>query len=258
MTSRLLVLLAGSLVISAGCATKRDIRDLRGEMQTDRAAQEALLQELRQEIRRQHTLILDSMTVQDVRLRGDLRNRIVQIERQLIQIQELTGQGQQRLAELRQEMRAQEEALRAAASSGSSGGSPPGGAAGSTEAGDPLEMFASAEGALQRGSFSTARAGFEEFLRAFPQHQRAPAAQLHIGDAHDRAKEPAAALQAYQRVLELHPNSPQAATALYRAAMVELSRNNRDRARTMFNQLGTAYPRSPEATLAKEQVRKMR
>ena len=82
-----------------------------------RASQETLLRE----IARQNDLLLDSMTVQDVRLRGDMANRLLQMERQLVQIQELTGQGQQRLVEMRQELRRQEEAMRSAGS-GSAGG----------------------------------------------------------------------------------------------------------------------------------------
>src|SRR5690606_15869171 len=91
------------------CATKGDLRDIRTEMEATRASQNALLRE----IARQNDVLLDSVTVQDVRLRGDMLNRLLQMERQLVQIQELTGQGQQRLAEMRQELRRQEESMRA-------------------------------------------------------------------------------------------------------------------------------------------------
>ena len=95
-------------VLLAGCATKRDLRDLQAEVVQLQAAQDRTLRELLQ----RNLAILDSMSIQNVRLRGDFTNYLVQIERQLVQIQELTGQGQQRLAELREELRAREEALR--------------------------------------------------------------------------------------------------------------------------------------------------
>jgi tol-pal system protein YbgF len=246
---RLLVLAA--LAALGGCATKRDLRDLRTEMQAMQSSQEALLQELRQEIRRQNSQLLDSLTTQDVRLRGDLAARMVQMERQLIQIQELTGQGQQGLAQLRQELRAQEEAARAALAAANSG------PASSAAAGDPDELFTAAREALDRGSFATARAGFEEFVRAFPQHARAPEALLLIGESREKAKESQPALEAYQRVVELHPNSTQAPTALLRAALLEVAAGNRSRARTMLTQLTTAYPRSPEVTQARTELRKL-
>jgi tol-pal system protein YbgF len=257
MTSRRLLLVPFALAALGGClATKRDIVDLQTEMQSMRNSQQALLQELRTEIRRQNALLMDSLSTQDVRLRGDLANRLVQIERQLIQIQELTGQGQQGLAELRQQLRAQEEAARAALAAANTGTTPAGGASAS-DAGDPTELFNDAKEALDRGSYATARAGFEEFVRAFPQHARASEAQLLIGESREKAKETQQALEAYQRVVELHPNSTQAPTALLRAALIEVAAGNRSRARTMLTQLTTAYPRSPEVTRARTELRKL-
>jgi tol-pal system protein YbgF len=263
MSSRRLVLLPLVLVALGGCATKGDLRNLRTELQAARSSQEAQIAqlgaEIRQEIQRQGTLLRDTMNAQNVRLRGDLSNRLSALERQLITIQELTGQGQQGLAQLRESLRAQDEALRAAtaaAATSSAGGSTAGGAG--APAGDPDEVFSAAKDALDRGSLSTARAGFEEFSRSFPQHARAAEALLYIGQAREKAKEADAALEAYRHVVELHPTSPQAATALYRSALIEIPRGNRTRARTLLNQLATAYPRSPEATLAKDQLKKLK
>lgn len=255
MKARRLLLLPLAVAALGGCATKRDLRDLRTEMQAMQASQQQLLNELRQEIRRQNAVLVDSLTRQDVRARGDLANRLVQIERQLIQIQELTGQGQQALSELRQQFRAQEEAARAALAAASASGG--GGGASGAAAGDPEELFTAAEEALDRGSYATARAGFEEFLRAFPQHARVPEALLLIGESREKAKESQQALAAYQRVVELHPNSTQAPTALLRAALLEVAAGNRSRARTMLNQLITAYGRSPEVTQARAELRKL-
>jgi tol-pal system protein YbgF len=249
MKGRLLAL-ALLLPIFGGCATKRDLRDLRTDLEAMRASQEAVLRE----IQRQNATILDSIAAKDVRLRGDLANRFVQVDRQLVQIQELTGQGQQRLADLRRELRDREEAMRAAAAAAAA--SPVDAAP--ADVGEPDEVFQAAQAALERGSSATARAGFEEFVRAFPQDPRAAEALLLIGEAHDKAEEPARAVEAYQRVLELYPNSPRAATALYRAALIESGRGNRDRARSMLNQVTTAYPKSPEAKQVAEQLRKLR
>ena len=95
MRARLLSVLVLVPLLGA-CATKRDLRDLRTEMEAMRASQDALLRE----IARQNEMLMDSVSVKDVRLRGDIMNRLLQMERQLVQIQELTGQGQQRLAEM--------------------------------------------------------------------------------------------------------------------------------------------------------------
>jgi tol-pal system protein YbgF len=242
---RRLLALAVVLATTAGCATKRDLRDLRDEMNSMRVAQETLLRD----IQRQNSVILDSMSTQDVRLRGDLTNQLLQMDRQLVQIQELTGQGQQQLSQLREAVRQREEAFRS--------GDMPGGEAGGA-VGEPDELFSTASAALQRGSLSTARAGFQEFVRSFPQHPRAAEAQLGIGETYEQADDPAQALQAYSRVLELYPNSTRAPTALFRAAMIEVGRDNRDAARTMLNQIRAAYPRSPEAAEAQRELQRLR
>jgi tol-pal system protein YbgF len=245
--SLLLLCLAGPGL--SGCATRGDVRELQNEMHTMRTSQEALLQEIRQEIHRQNAMVLDSLTNQEMRLRGDLANRLVQMERQLIQIQELTGQGQQNLNQLRQQLRAQEEAMRAATLAGAGGGNP---------AAPPAdELLTTARAALDRGSFATARAGFEEFLAAYPQHPATSSARLLVGESHEKAGERQPALRAYEQVVELHPNSTEAPTALYRAALIEIAQGNRTRARTMLTQLTTAYPRSPEVNDARARLRQL-
>jgi TolA-binding protein len=243
---RRLLTLAVVLAATTGCATKRDMRDLREEMSAMRLAQEALLRDLQ----RQNSAIMDSLSTQDVRLRGDLTNQLLQMDRQLVQIQELTGQGQQQVSQLREAIRAREEAFRNNGDgSGQSAASP---------AGDPEELFTTSQAALQRGSLTTARAGFQELVRAHPQHPRVPEALLAIGESFEQANEPVRALEAYARLLELHPNSTRAPTALFRAAMIEVGRNNRDAARTMLTQITAAYPRSPEAARATQELQRLR
>ena len=240
--SRRLLALAVLLVATSGCATKRDLRELRDEMNATRVEQEQLLRELQ----RQNAALMDSVSAQNIRLRGDLGNQLLQMDRQLVQIQELTGQGQRQLAQLRESLRAREEAIRT--ENGPSGSAP----------GDPEELFTAAQAALERGSLATARAGFEEVVRTAPQHPRAAEAQLGIGQTWERANEPVRALEAYGRVLELFPNSTRAPTALLRAARIEIARNNRDRARTMLQQITSAYPRSPEAAQAQQELQRLR
>lgn len=240
--SRRLLAVALLVPILGGCATKRDLRDLQAEITQMQDRQERLLRELQ----RQNAAGLDSIQMQNIRLRGDFTNHLVQIERQLVQIQELTGQGQQRLAELRQTLQSREEALRRAQDPFTA------------NAGDPEELFSSAESALERGSLATARAGFEEFVRAFPEHPLTAEARLQLGTVLAQDGQTQQALEEFSRILELHPNSPAAASALYRAALVERDRGNADRARSMLNQLTAAYPTSPEAAEARDELRRLR
>lgn len=239
----LLIALLAPLV--GGCAMKRDVETLQMEIGELREEQDRLIRELR----RQNAEILETIETQDTRLRGDLTNQLVQIERQLVQIQELTGQGQQRLAELRETLQRREAALRTATTPNPAMPPP-------ADAGDPAELYQTAQAALERGSMSTARAGFEEFVRAFPGNERAPAARLALAAILAQDGEEQAALEQYSSILELHPNSTEAASALFRAALIENDRGNEERARSMLNQLTAAYPSSPEADEARDILRR--
>lgn len=231
------VLVVGALLLG-GCATKGDVRDLQDQLTAMRAEQEAMLREIQQ----QNAAIMDSLNMQEVRLRGDLTNQLVGIERQLVQIQELTGQGAAELAELRQQIRQREQAAATLAA---------------PAAGTPEELFAASTTALESGSVSTARAGFEEFLRSFPEHPMAADAQFHIGMTYESEGDLERALEAFGRVLELYPASERAPTALYRAAVIEIERGNPDEARELFSRIVSAYPDSPEAPLARDRMEEL-
>ena len=249
---RRFLLVAALLPLAAGCvATKQDVEELRLDMAAQRAQQDSLFRTL---IARTEAM-LDSLSDQNVRLRGDFANRLLAIDRQLVQIQELSGQNQAQLAGLRQQIeqsatearRAQEAAAAAARDD----------AAGEEEDGDPQELYDAALGALRRGSVGTARSGFEEFLRANPQHRLAADAQYNIGQSYEQGREPANAITAYARVVELYPTSPRAPAALLRMGRLELGRGNRTQARTHFNAVVSRYARSTEAGEARTELQRM-
>ncbi|HET6765110.1 MAG TPA: hypothetical protein VFH27_15600, partial [Longimicrobiaceae bacterium] len=81
-------ILAAALLAPAlsGClATQRDVRDLRAQLDQVRSSQDRQTQTLA-EIQRQSRMMLDSLSSQNVRARGDMANRLLQLERQLVQI----------------------------------------------------------------------------------------------------------------------------------------------------------------------------
>lgn len=229
---------------------RSDIYDLQDVMADMRADQDRLLRE----IRLQNEAILDSLRLQDIRLRGDFTNQLIQIERQLVTIQELTGQGQQRLAELRESIRATEEAMRRSqdvivySDTG----------AVITSDDDPQEVFAAAVGMVERGSLSTARLGFQEFVSSFPTHPRVPQARLYIGEILEEEDEIDEALEEYARIVDEHSASAEAPSAMLRIALIERQRGNDSSARSILNDITAAFPRSPEAEEARAELRRMR
>jgi tol-pal system protein YbgF len=241
--ARALLAVAVLVPILGACATKSDIRDLRQDMEAQRAAQDAAIERLL----RRTDLLLDSLGTQNTRIRGDLANRLVAIERQLVQIQELTGQGQQQLRDLRRQIDQRADDTRRAPE-GEAAAPPPAGAD---------ELYEASVAALRRGSVSTARSGFEEFLRGNPQHRLAPDAQYQIGQAFEQANDAERAIQAYGRVVELYPTAPRAAAALLRIGQLEAERGNRAAARTRFDQVIRGYPRSGEADTARRELTRL-
>lgn len=266
---------------TGGCALRSDVTKLRLQMDAQQReaarADSARAANLSALARLVQTLI-DSLAAQQTalgRVRADLRLELLNVQQQLVQIQELTGQSQQRLTELRAQLdeRSQQLALVAAAppvttprtdstaptaaqqpaAPGAAQQPPVAAAAPPEPTADQLMELSLQQ--LRRNSPSTARAGFAEFLRRFPQHPRAADAEFFSGEAWAAERNADSAAAAYRRVAERYATSPRAATALYRLGLQALSAGRSEEARTHFQRLVTAYPTSAEAALARERLR---
>lgn len=239
------------LLLLGGClATRQDLREVRAQLDSVQTAQ-ARQTELLRALQRQAQGMLDSLSSQSYRGRADLANRMLQLERQLVQVQELAGQGQQQLAQLRQQMAARAREI-AADSAVATPSQPPERGAGSAN-----ELYDAALAAYQRGSLVTARAGFEELLRTAPGDRNAASAQYYIGETYVQGNELDRAVAAFNRVVERYPSAARAATALFRSGQVERSRGNDAAARAAFQRVTRAYPNAPEATRARTELGRM-
>ena len=279
---------------TGACALRSDVTRVRlqleGQQREVARADSARAANLASIARLVQTLI-DSLAAQQGalgRVRADLRLELLNVQQQLVQVQELTGQSQQRLTELRAQLdeRSQQLAAIAVAPAAAPRDAPPlPGSAGDTAAPSAANRPAPLAGQpppagqqppagaaappeptadqlmelslqqLRRNSPSTARAGFAEFLRRFPQHPRAADAELFSGEAWAAEQNADSAAAAYQRVAQRYATSPRAATALYRLGLRALSAGKRDDARAVFQRLVAAYATSDEAALARERLR---
>jgi tol-pal system protein YbgF len=238
------------LPLLGACATRKDVRLLREEVTALRAAQDSSLRV----IQRQNRMVLDSLSSQQTRTRGDLMGRIAQLDRQVGQVRELAGEGQQRVAELAERIaREREEAARQAAAT-----APAQPDTATAVPANPEEVYNAALASLRRGSLVTARAGFQEFLRLAPQHRLAADAHFYVGETYAEGKDVEQALAAYARVVQQHPSSPRAATALYRSGTLEAARGNRTKARDFFSRVVQSHANSPEAPLARRELQRLR
>ena len=242
---RLLAPIVCVAAIAGGCATKRDIRDLQMELGRMRAQQDSLYQE----IRRQNTLLADSVRggAELVRsTRAQLSNQIRQLNDVVIAMQQLLGQTQQRITELRERAEAVQQPQQPAAQ-------PPAGEAGNAE-----DLYRTGASKLQEKSATAARLAFEQFLTQYPTHELAADAQFGLAETYVLDEEVEDAVTNFVRVAEAFPTSKRAPEALYRAGRISEDRNRRTDARTYYQRVIQRYSSSDSARLARERLNRLR
>ncbi|OLB53378.1 MAG: tol-pal system protein YbgF [Gemmatimonadetes bacterium 13_1_20CM_69_28] len=253
-----------ALGLAAGCALKGDVRKVelqvealraeRARAEAERAAQvdslRALLVAVQQALAAQQAYL--------VQMRGDVRTDLVAVQQQLVQVQELTGQSQQRLSELRAriEERAQQPVPPVDTTGRPAGGGPPGGPSGNPGGPGPDQMYDLSLQQFRRGSLGTARLGFREFLRLYPTHERAPDALFYLGETWGGESADSAAA-VYQQVVKTYPNSSRAPAALYKLGLLAEQRSDKAAARTYYARVIAGYPRSDEANLARDKLQRL-
>ena len=240
--SALLVLVTVVLASSA-CATKRDFRDLRTELNAQSERQDSLFASIMRSI----DAIGDSLSTQsdqDFEFRGEVARELLSIQDQLIQVQEMSGVNQRTLSQLRDEVEARRSALDEAPAQRGSMGQDDG----------AEEAFQAATDAYERRSNTAARLGFQQFVEQYPNHERVVEAQYYLADILQQDGDLDAAVAAFERIPELYPADALAADALYRVGVIELDRGDADAARAYFQRVITGYPDSAAAEVARERL----
>jgi tol-pal system protein YbgF len=197
--------------------------------------------------------IMDSVTANRravSQLKGDLSTDLYNIQQQLVQLQELTGQSQQRLTELRTRLEARGAQIETAPPMpGDSARPAPEGGAASAD-----QMYEASLAQLRRGSLSTARLGLREMIRQYPTSERAPDALFFIGQSF-ASENPDSAAAYYRQVVDKHATSPRAASALYNLGLLAERRKDTAGARDAYQRVAEKYPQSNEAALARDRLK---
>jgi len=103
--------------------------------------------------------------------------------------------------------------------------------------------------------FAAGRAGLENFIEKYPQHELAINARYWIGEAYYGEKKFENAILKFQEVIQLYSDHPKAASALLKQGMAFDALGDLANAKTVWNQLIKNFPLSPEAEKAKQLVR---
>jgi tol-pal system protein YbgF len=265
-SARRLLVPAALAALSSGCvATRNDIRLLQNDLRVMRAeaaiADTARRRDLEQ-LERVLVNVQDSVRAVTARLtksQGDVREDLYGLQQQLLQVQELTGQSQRRLQELRAELEQRSREMQASAAGPDTGTAAAGGAGGAPPAQPgPNQLFQLALDQMRRGSTGAARAGMLELLRLYPTSDVAAEAQFYVGESYSAEGKTASADSAYAAVAQRYPDSPRAPTALYKFGLSMEKANRRREARQAFDDVVRKYPRSDEAVLARDRLRTLR
>lgn len=225
---------------AGGCATKRDVRDLGEDIRVLNAQQSELIREVRREQSRLQDSI-QAISEGELERHAALLRRIVDLQEDLLRLQEVTGISQQQLSAIRDQM----ERARSSIPTGGFGFEEAGGG------GAAEEIYNEALTAHGRGTMSSARFGFEEIIERFPTHPLAPDARYFLADILEQEGEAGAALAAFLRVPELHPDARRVPEALYRAGLIHRSRGEQAEARRLFERVVNTWPESQAAQLAR-------
>lgn len=238
-----------ALLATGACfATRSDVRVLQNDMAVMRAESmeaDSMLRLQTDSVLATLARMNDSLRVLSsrfARFQGDTRGELYALGQQLITVQELTGQSQRRLQELRASMDQRVQERSAAILGDTAVPASPG----------PNQLFQLAVEQLRRGSAGAARLALEDLMRQYPTSDVADDAQFFIAESFAQERNEAAADSVYQVVIARFPNSSRAPTSLYKRALMQRDAGRTQAARSMLEQLVQRYPRSDEAALARD------
>ena len=190
-------------------------------------------------------------------LKGDLGSDLYNIQQQLVQLQELTGQSQQRLSELRTQLEARGAEMETSDLADRCRPQLPGTARSRRRAAPPrrpIRCTRPRSPSSAAGSTGTARLGLRELLRTYPTSSRAPDALYFIGQSF-AAENPDSAAEYYSQVVDKYGTSSRAPSALYNLGLLAERRKDNAKAKEAYQRVVQKYPQSDEAALARDRLK---
>ena len=116
--------------------------------------------------------------------------------------------------------------------------------------------FRSAYKVYLNGNYDRASSEFQRFVKHYPSTALTPQAFYYLGQSLYVQKHYEPAQQALLHVVTNYPNTKLRSQALYKLGQIMIETDQRSKAQDLWNQVIQDYPDSPEASTAKEQLRK--
>jgi tol-pal system protein YbgF len=111
---------------------------------------------------------------------------------------------------------------------------------------------------LKVGKYDEAIKAYTEFLRNYPSGQYAANAQYWLGEANYVRRQFPAAIQEFQKVVTLYPESRKLPDALLKIGYIHYELKQTDEARRVLTELKQRYPGTTAARLADNRLQRMK
>jgi tol-pal system protein YbgF len=247
----------------SGCffATKQDIdrlqQDITGTRVSSSAADSVQRAQLIEVMREQRSLS-DSIATLSRRLavmRTASESELTAIKQDISQLQDLSGQSEQRLRDVRAALEEKNRQAEQAAPTDSAGGA----ASTADNSGPgPLQLLQAGRDQLLKGGNASARSAFSELITKYPKSEYVPEAMFYTAQAFAAERNLDAADAEYASLITRYPNSPRIPTAMYKRALRLQSTKKTAEAKKMYQDIIKRFPRSDEAALADERLQSIR
>jgi tol-pal system protein YbgF len=252
-----------ALIIPFACgscffATKSDFDRLQQDVVVSRAssnASDSVQRAYLVEVTRTVRTLNDSINALSRRvnsLKTATESDMAAMKEDISQLQDLSGQSEQRLRDMRaavEEKTATPEP--AAADSGAS-------SAGAAGGPGPAQLLQAGRDQLLKGGNVAARAAFSELITKYPRSDLVPDAMFFMAQAYAAERNNEAADAQYAALISRFPNSARVPTAMYKRALQLQSSKKTAEAKRLFQDIIKRFPRSDEAALADERLQSMK
>ena len=267
MISKTLVLitLTMTMVPFGGFAASKELVRLQGDMtllqqqvrdlQKSFDTQNAVLQKLVEQLTDQVNILKRS--VEDVKgsnqqTQAAVSSRVESVAGQFSAVNSSLDLVLDRLAKLSQQLAETKAKVEVLDTPPASAGAPPRTGPPSAE-----ELYNTAFGDFNKGSYDLARAGFQEYLKNYPDTELSDNAQYWIGESFYTQRKFTEAIQGFDKVLASYPKGDKAPAAALKKGYSLLEIKNNDAGIRELRQLIQKYPNSDSAQLAKDRLHAM-
>ena len=274
-------LLAGVFILFAGCATQADLVDVQMDLEKVQAEQAHLKQllegtdrpkgllESTQKSQGELAVRMDQLATDLQSLQGKLeedRHSLSQLMQKIDEQTNRTSQMDSRLQVLESRLVPSSESSPATQDTGRehkpSGsqeekkmiipGRPP------LSSLTPVEVYNLAYNDYLKGNYDLAAAGFQSFLKQFPDSTMTPLALYWLGECYYSKRDFSNAIESFDRVFKDFPKSEKVPPALLKEAYSYLEVGDKAKAKGTLKKVIEEYPLSNEASLAKNKLAEIR